>query len=100
MNKFGLDKKYIDFVRSVICKYLDNADIYIFGSRAKNEYKEYSDIDIVIDGGAPLDKEKLLNINIELTESNIPYKVDVIDFFDITESFKNFIKDDMKPFIY
>ena len=55
-----------------------NAHIYLFGSRARGDASEYSDIDIAIESNDPI-KEKLSNVRFMIEESLIPYKVDLID---------------------
>lgn len=57
----------------------------IFGSRARGNYKRYSDIDFVII--CTLDFDKLLNIENEIDDLLLPYKIDlsVITFITNTE---------------
>ncbi len=52
--------------------------IYLFGSRARGSASEYSDYDIAIDSDTPIHKE-LCRIKTLIEDSNIPYKVDLID---------------------
>ncbi len=55
-----------------------NAQIYLFGSRAREEASENSDIDIAIQSIQPI-REKLTQARFEIEESQLPYKVDLID---------------------
>lgn len=89
-----LDEKYIDFIKEVIGKYLQNCKIYLFGSRAKNTAKKYSDIDIALDCQSLNDKI-LLNIKNDFENSTLPYEVDVVDLNTISETFKTYIKNDL-----
>lgn len=54
------------------------AQIYLFGSRARGDASEYSDIDIAIKGSKPL-KNTLASVRFAIEESQIPYKVDLVD---------------------
>jgi predicted nucleotidyltransferase len=56
----------------------------IFGSRAKGNYKEGSDIDIVIKG-LELNFEDRLNLMQKLDELGLPYKIDLINYYNITD---------------
>ncbi len=94
MNKFGLEEKYIGFLLEVLNKNIGNnqAKFYIFGSRAKGTYKEYSDIDIAIDfNGEKMPANVLANISFDFENSTLPYEVDVVDLNSISEKFKNLI---------
>ena len=54
-----LEDKYIDFIKHTIKSELKNFKLYIFGSRAKNNAKEYSDIDLAIDSPEFTEKIKM-----------------------------------------
>ena len=75
---------------------MDNpyAKFYIFGSRATNRYKKYSDIDIAIDS-PDMTFDKKLQLEIEFENSVFPYEVDIIDLNNINEDFKNLIKKEL-----
>jgi len=55
------------------------AQIYLFGSFARNEMRTTSDIDIAVDAGRPLPLARLADIRERLESSRIPYRVDLID---------------------
>lgn len=77
---FGILKKYSDL------------KFYVFGSRANNLGREYSDIDIAYSGTTHRDITKLKN---ELEESNLSIKVDLVDLNAITEDFRKHIQNEM-----
>lgn len=94
--KFGLEKRHLDFILKVLQKNIPQAKFYIFGSRAKGSYKEYSDIDIAV----KLEEEKLSadvlgKILMEFSDSTLPYEVDVIDLNAIDEKFRNLIQESL-----
>lgn len=89
-----LDEKYITFIKSVIDKYLNDYELFLFGSRAKGNARKYSDIDIAI--SSSIFSEEIKNkITFELENSTLPYMVDIIDLNNISEIFKNSIKNSM-----
>lgn len=93
---FGLEDRHINFIKETLIKYIPNpnAKFYVFGSRAKGKYREYSDIDIAIDSSdLTLDIKSKLESDFE--NSTFPYEVDILDLNNIKEDFKNLIKDDM-----
>ena len=96
--KFGLDKRHLDFILQVLKDNIPQkeAKFYIFGSRAKENYKEYSDVDIAVKlPDKKLSADILGKILLEFNDSTLPYEVDVIDLNAIDEKFKNLIKNSL-----
>jgi predicted nucleotidyltransferase len=62
--------------------------IFLFGSRATGSAAERSDIDIGIEGPAPVPLLVLAAIHDELEEAPTLYTIDVIDFMRIPEKFR------------
>ncbi|MDP3580680.1 MAG: nucleotidyltransferase domain-containing protein [Ignavibacteria bacterium] len=56
--------------------------LILFGSRAKNNFRKGSDIDIAIIADE-LSLSELNQIRVDLSELLLPYKVDVIDYSTI-----------------
>ncbi len=71
---FGLSNEIYSKIIEIIRKY--NYEFYIFGSRAKNSYRENSDIDIAI-YGAPTELDEM-NIRNDFDILDIPYTVDIV----------------------
>lgn len=66
----------------------DNVSIFIFGSRARKDSNIHSDIDIGIIPKHGFKKEKLALLKEKIENLNIPYKVDLVDFSNVSEEFK------------
>ena len=88
-----LEEKYINFIKNTISSMIHNYKLYIFGSRAKNRAKKYSDIDLAIDSQelTPQIKTKL---EFTFENSTLPYEVDIINLNDIDNKFKDLIQKD------
>ena len=52
--------------------------VYLFGSRAKGKYSEFSDFDLAFLSKEDISKE-LTRLRYILEESNFPYKVDIVE---------------------
>jgi len=99
MKKFGLDIKYINFIKEAIEKKINGVKIFIFGSRAKSVYNEYSDIDLALDyNSKPLELHLILELKTDLADSTLPYKIDLIDLNNINPEFKKLIINDLLEF--
>lgn len=70
---------------------LPEAKIILFGSRARGTASKWSDIDIALDGGKPLPSVKVDEIKSVLQATNIPYKIEIVDFHMVTEQMKEAI---------
>jgi predicted nucleotidyltransferase len=83
---------YLKITQQIILKHIDtkNYSVFLFGSRACGNAKSYSDIDIGISGNKALSSIIKANIENELDESIVPYKVDIVDFLRVSEDFKKY----------
>jgi predicted nucleotidyltransferase len=79
MNYFGLSLNYITKINSVFHEYFNIDEVIIFGSRAKGNYRDNSDIDLAIKGKS-LDLSTLQQIENKLEELYIPNFIDLIIF--------------------
>ena len=93
---FGLEQRHLDYIKETLKKYIPNpeAKFYIFGSRAKGKYKEYSDVDIAIDC-PDLTSNIKSKLELEFENSTFPYEVDIVDLNNIKDNFKNLIQDEL-----
>ena len=65
--------------------------IWVFGSRAKGTARSFSDIDICLQNDLQIPDSELAQYRIEFQESNLPYKVDLVDFHDVDDDFRKLI---------
>lgn len=75
MTDFGLSVDTIEKIKNVFAQYPEVEKVKIFGSRAKGNYRENSDIDIVVWGN--LDLQKLGQVALDLDELTTPYSFDL-----------------------
>ncbi|BBG66021.1 hypothetical protein NNO_1318 [Hydrogenimonas sp.] len=70
--------KTIEELRDYLITAFPDSRIYLFGSRARGDDTEWSDIDIALDSPKDL-SQKLAKVRFEIEESLLPCKVDLID---------------------
>ena len=85
-----MENKYVLQLKKVILEVFknDNVRIVCFGSRARRDSSMFSDVDI---GVIPREKikEKKFTLAREKIESlNIPYKVELVNFSEVSPDFK------------
>ena len=80
MNEFGLSEKSMKIISGIYEKYPSVLEVVVYGSRAKGNFREGSDIDMTIKGTPDFSHEDLLKINNDFYESELPYLVDISDY--------------------
>ncbi|MBI1865947.1 MAG: nucleotidyltransferase domain-containing protein [Nitrospirae bacterium] len=83
--KYGLPDTAIQKISAVLsrCPQVDEAILY--GSRAKGSYKNGSDIDLALRGGADLTLQVVYGIIEELDDLLLPYTIDLAILGDIED---------------
>lgn len=84
-NRFGLLDVDIEIIMQILRKYPKVEHAYIFGSRAKCNFKNGSDVDIALKG-TDLDFDTISQVSYWLNEeTNMPYRFDVLNYKSINE---------------
>ena len=92
---FGISASDLDFIKNEIKKHSGsskNMELYIFGSRATGKYRAYSDIDLLL-MATDYDEEALSRI--DFSESDLPYKVDLVLFTELFEDYREKVLQEM-----
>lgn len=79
-------------VRDILHKHVPQYEVWAFGSRAKGKAKPYSDLDLAIISDTPLSLETTAAMAEEFSESDLPWRVDVVDWATTSESFRKIIE--------
>jgi len=77
--KFGLSDSVISELQDVFRRHANISKVLIFGSRAKGNYREGSDIDLVAIGN-DLDYSQIIKILTEIDNLELLYSVDLLDY--------------------
>lgn len=65
--------------------------VWVFGSRATGRAKRYSDLDLAIDAGRRLTLDEMARLSEAFSDSDLPYKVDFIDWRAIDDRWRQTI---------
>lgn len=80
-------------VQSIINENLKtDSEIYVFGSRSKNTARKYSDLDLLIKSSHAIDYGSMALLEEAFSESNLPFKTDLVDWNRISEEFQKHIE--------
>ena len=76
-------KMVLEVLKDYDCK------VFLFGSRATKNNHRFSDMDIAVMPGDNFDDKVLLSLAEKLHHSVIPFKVDLVNFKHVSQSFKD-----------
>ncbi len=83
---------HLEIIRAIMHRHVPERNVWAFGSRVTWTAKAYSDLDLVILGDEPLDLGVLASLKEDFSESDLPWKVDVVDWASTSESFRKIIR--------
>ena len=92
--KIDIRPDYWEIVQGILRKHVPEYEVWAFGSRAKWTAKEYSDLDLAIVSDHPVSLDVIAALADEFSESELPWKVDVVDWATTNESFRKIIERD------
>lgn len=81
-------------IQRILERHLPRHTVWAFGSRARRDAKPYSDLDLAILGDQPLGLDLTADLAEDFSESDLPYKVDLVDWATTSASFRAIIEQD------
>ena len=88
----SLTQKQLNTVRHILTEYVPDSEVRAFGSRVDGKMKSYSDLDLAIIGTHPIDGDVMRLLREAFQESDLPFRIDVLDWNAISDSFKRVIE--------
>ena len=87
-EKLDIRPDHWNIVRDILRRCLPaGTTVRIFGSRARRTARPYSDLDIAIKGPHPLGFDLIGQIAEAFSDSDLPYKVDIVDLAAVDPGF-------------
>lgn len=81
----------LKIVQDILQRLVPHCEVRVFGSRYKGTARKYSDLDLVIVGTGKLDWQVLSDLKDAFEESDLPFRVDVLDWYAISSEFRDVI---------
>jgi len=88
-----LTPEQIQTVRRILSVYVPKLEVRIFGSRVDGRAKPHSDLDLAFMTDTPLSPRTAALLRDAFSESDLPFKVDVVDWAEISDSFRKVIEE-------
>ena len=90
--KLSLEKRHLAIVQQILQSRLPDAQVWAFGSRTTPTPKPYSDLDLAVINSKPTSLELLATLAEDFSNSDLPFKVDVVDWATTSEAFRSIIQ--------
>ena len=86
-----LSPKDLKTIQHILAKYAPGCEVRAFGSRVKWTAKDYSDLDLAVVGNRRFSLREMYRLTEAFEESDLPMRVDVVDWHEISEGFRRII---------
>ena len=81
-------------VLDILQQHVPDREVWAFGSRATLTAKRHSDLDLAVISDEPLSVETAARLADAFSESDLPWRVDVVDWATTGEAFRRIIERD------
>lgn len=77
----------LEIVRNHLRQHVPDRRVLAFGSRTRGRARKYSDLDLAIMGDDPLDYGDVMDLDEDLSWSNLPFNVDLVVWSSIVDDY-------------
>ena len=81
-----------EIVSQILSKYVPQYEVWAFGSRVTGKAKKYSDLDLALISESPIPLDIRAELSEAFSESDLPWKVDIVDWATTSDTFKMIIE--------
>ncbi|GHV21311.1 hypothetical protein AGMMS49959_10220 [Planctomycetales bacterium] len=82
----------MDIILTILKTHAPECEARAFGSRYKRTPKTYSDLDLALCGKEKMTTAQWGNVKYAFAESDLPFRVDVLDWHDLSKEFRAVIE--------
>jgi len=90
--RMTVDHDHLEIVKAILERLLPDREVWAFGSRVRGTPKRFADLDLAVIGEAPLPVSVSAALKEAFSDSDLPYRVDVVDWATTTEQFREIIR--------
>jgi len=98
MKMIHLAPEHVQIVRAILRQHAPRAQAFVFGSRAGRQPKPHADLDLLLREDGPIDSHRFAALCADLEDSDLPFRVDVLDYHYTDPAFLARIAPDCIPF--
>ena len=88
-QRFGISEAHWSLIGQILLLPMREAGVklWVFGSRARGDFTEFSDLDLLIEG--ILNPTLISRISEKLEESTLPFRIDLVRESDLAEAYRD-----------
>jgi predicted nucleotidyltransferase len=91
ISQLDISSEHLAIVQQILRQLVPSCEAWAFGSRVKGTAKPFSDLDLVIMSQQPLSLALVASLHEAFSESDLPWKVDIVDWSTTSLDFKTVI---------
>jgi uncharacterized protein len=100
MSEIDIRPQDLDILRGILKAGLPHhARVFVFGSRASGKARRSSDLDLAIDADRALTPDERAALGEAFENSDLPYKVDLVDIHGVDEGFRALVERERVPLL-
>lgn len=84
--------EHLQSIKEILRRAVPQCEVRAFGSRVQGSAKKHSDLDLALIGPTELSLAQLAQLRAQFEESDIPFRVDFVDWATIDDSFRAIIE--------
>lgn len=84
---------HLTFIQKILSASLPHSKFWLFGSRIQGTARQYSDLDIALVAQQPIPLSQLGQLDATFANSDLPFRIDLVDFHRISPQFQALIKE-------
>jgi predicted nucleotidyltransferase len=92
VKAIDLRPRDLESVLRILAEHVPDREVWAFGSRVGGSAKEFSDLDLAVRGDEPIPAAVLADVREAFRESDLPFKVDVVDWATTQDHFRRIIE--------
>ena len=89
-----LQNDQLETVREILREHVPNAEVHAYGSRTLGKANDWSDLDLIIITPEKLPFSTLTELKLAFEESDLPFRVDIIDQHRTSDDFIKLIQEE------
>ena len=95
LSDVSIASAHLTLIQNLLRTHLQSpCTVWAYGSRTQGAFKRYSDLDLAIIEPENVDVLTMAKLRMALEESDLPFKVDIVEFAALSDAFKEIVERD------
>lgn len=91
MSEIDISPEDLRSILDILRIHVPEYEVWAFGSRVNGQAREFSDLDLALKTDKPLPPIRLVELKDAFSESDLPFRVDIVDWAAISGDFRKII---------